>query len=40
LAATERKAMVDLHYIRNASLKLDVWVFWRTLGVVLGRGGK
>lgn len=40
LAATERKAAVDLYYIRNASLRLDLWVFWRTLCVVLGRGGK
>lgn len=40
LAATERKASVDLYYIRNASLKLDLWVVWRTLCVVLGRGGK
>jgi lipopolysaccharide/colanic/teichoic acid biosynthesis glycosyltransferase len=40
LAETERKASVDLYYIRNASLKLDCWVFWRTLCVVLGRGGK
>jgi lipopolysaccharide/colanic/teichoic acid biosynthesis glycosyltransferase len=40
LAATERKAAVDLYYIRNASLRLDLWVFWRTLCVVVGRGGK
>jgi lipopolysaccharide/colanic/teichoic acid biosynthesis glycosyltransferase len=40
LAATERKAMVDLHYIRNASLKLDLWIVFRTLCVVAGRGGK
>jgi lipopolysaccharide/colanic/teichoic acid biosynthesis glycosyltransferase len=40
LAATERKAAVDLYYIRNASVRLDLWVFWRTLCVVLGRGGK
>lgn len=40
LAATERKAAVDLYYIRNASLRLDLWVFWRTLCVVAGRGGK
>jgi lipopolysaccharide/colanic/teichoic acid biosynthesis glycosyltransferase len=40
LAATERKAAVDLYYIRNACLKMDSWVFWRTLCVVLGRGGK
>jgi lipopolysaccharide/colanic/teichoic acid biosynthesis glycosyltransferase len=40
LAATERKAAVDLYYIRNASLKLDTWVFWRTLCVVMSRGGK
>jgi lipopolysaccharide/colanic/teichoic acid biosynthesis glycosyltransferase len=40
LAATERKAAVDIYYIRNASLRLDLWVFWRTLCVVLGRGGK
>jgi lipopolysaccharide/colanic/teichoic acid biosynthesis glycosyltransferase len=40
LAATERKVALDLVYIRNASLRLDTWVVWRTLCVVLGRGGK
>ena len=40
LAATERKASVDLYYIRNASLRLDMWVVWRTLCVVFGHGGK
>jgi lipopolysaccharide/colanic/teichoic acid biosynthesis glycosyltransferase len=40
LAATERKAAIDLVYIRNASWRLDTWVVWRTLCVVLGRGGK
>jgi lipopolysaccharide/colanic/teichoic acid biosynthesis glycosyltransferase len=39
-AATARKAAVDLHYIRHASFRLDMWIFVRTLGVVLGRGGK
>lgn len=39
-AATARKVAVDLHYIRNASFRMDMWIFWRTLCVVLGRGGK
>jgi lipopolysaccharide/colanic/teichoic acid biosynthesis glycosyltransferase len=40
LAATERKVMMDLHYIRNASVRMEAWVVWRTLRVVLGRCGK
>lgn len=40
MAATERKAAVDMYYIRNARLRLDLWVVWRTLCVVVGHGGK
>lgn len=34
-----RKVATDLHYIANMSFRLDVWILWRTLVVVLtGRG--
>ena len=37
--ATRRKVEVDLYYIRNTTLRLELWIFWRTLAVVLGRAG-
>ena len=33
------KVEADLHYVRNAGLRLDLWIAWRTLAVVLGRQG-
>lgn len=37
--ATRRKVRADLYYISNASFRLDTWVFWRTLSVVIRRAG-
>ncbi|CUH79081.1 sugar transferase [Tropicibacter naphthalenivorans] len=37
--ATRRKVSADLYYITHASLKLELWIVWRTLSVVLRRGG-
>lgn len=37
--ATGRKVRADLYYISNASLRLDTWIFWRTLSVVFKRAG-
>jgi len=34
------KVEADLYYLRNASFRLDLWIFGRTLCVVLGRHGK
>lgn len=39
IEATRRKVRADLHYIANSSLRLDAWIFWRTLVVVLRRDG-
>ena len=33
--ATARKVRADVYYINNASLKLDTWIFYRTLMIVL-----
>lgn len=29
----------DIFYVRNRTLLLDLWILWRTVGVVLGFGG-
>ena len=34
-----RKVAADLHYIAHASFRLDLWISWRTLLVVLMRKG-
>ncbi|WP_026352637.1 sugar transferase [Yoonia vestfoldensis] len=34
-----RKVAADLHYIANASFRLDLWIAWRTIVVVLTRKG-
>ena len=34
-----RKVALDLHYIAHASLRLDLWIAWRTILVVLARKG-
>jgi lipopolysaccharide/colanic/teichoic acid biosynthesis glycosyltransferase len=33
------KVAADLHYVRHACLRLDLWILWRTLAVVLRRQG-
>lgn len=35
----QRKVAADLHYLQNASLRLDLWIAWRTLAVMLARQG-
>ena len=37
--ATAAKVRADIHYINNASLKMDVWIFYRTVLIVFGRKG-
>ncbi len=37
--ATRRKVRADLYYISNQSAGLEVWIFRRTLSVVMRRGG-
>lgn len=39
LEGIQRKVAADAHYIRHAGLALDLWITWRTLGVVLARRG-
>jgi lipopolysaccharide/colanic/teichoic acid biosynthesis glycosyltransferase len=34
-----RKVAADLHYIAHASFRLDLWIAWRTIVVVLTRKG-
>lgn len=34
IEATRRKTIADIDYIRNASLSLDLWIFWRTMVTV------
>lgn len=37
--ATRKKVEADLHYITNASLTLEARIVWRTLAVMVSRGG-
>ena len=37
--ATKRKVVADLYYIRNMSIALELWIFWRTIRIVAKRGG-
>ena len=38
-AGTRRKVSADLHYIRNTGLRMELWVIWRTLSVIVtGKG--
>lgn len=37
--ATRRKVRADLYYITHQSAKLELFIFWRTLSVILRRGG-
>ncbi len=39
LEGVRRKVAADLHYIANATLRMDLWIVWRTLIVVLTRKG-
>jgi len=39
LDGIRRKVAADLHYIAHASFRLDLWITWRTLLVVLARKG-
>lgn len=39
IAAVHRKVAADLYYIANASFRLDMWIAWRTVMVVLSRSG-
>lgn len=38
-AATRLKTRADLEYIRKGSLKLDLWIFWRTMVTVFRMRG-
>ncbi|MEP1201222.1 sugar transferase [Tateyamaria sp.] len=37
--ATRKKVNADLIYIQNRTLRLEAWIVWRTLSVVIGRCG-
>ncbi|MCU4652841.1 sugar transferase [Roseibacterium sp. SDUM158016] len=37
--ATRAKTAADLRYIRGASLRLDLWIFWRTICTVIDLRG-
>ena len=37
--ATKNKARFDRFYIRNRSLRMEAWIVWRTVCVILGRDG-
>lgn len=39
MSATRRKVWADLFYIQNRGLRMEAWIVWRTVAVVLGRGG-
>lgn len=40
MAALRRKVAADLYYLDHASWRLDLWIVWRTLAVILGREGR
>lgn len=37
--ATRRKVSADMYYITHTSFKMEAWIFWRTISVVLRRSG-
>lgn len=37
--AVQRKVDADLYYMAHASFRLDLWITWRTICVVVGRRG-
>ena len=39
LEGVRAKVAADLHYMRHAGFRLDLWIAWRTLAVVLGSQG-
>lgn len=39
LDGVRRKVAADIYYIRNASIRLELWILWRTLQIVLQRKG-
>nr|WP_281242702.1 sugar transferase [Citreimonas salinaria] len=39
IEATRRKVQADLYYITNTNMRLELWIFWRTLTVVAKRAG-
>ncbi|MBP1804836.1 sugar transferase [Rubellimicrobium aerolatum] len=39
LDGVQAKVEADLHYLRHASLRFDLWIVWRTIGIMLGRKG-
>jgi lipopolysaccharide/colanic/teichoic acid biosynthesis glycosyltransferase len=39
LEATRVKVEADLQYIKNRTLALEAWIVWRTLQIVIKRGG-
>ena len=39
-AATAAKTEIDLRYIRDAGLRLDLWIFWRTMRTVIDLAGR
>tara|TARA_R110002049_G_scaffold306681_1_gene505584 strand:- start:1707 stop:2396 length:690 start_codon:yes stop_codon:yes gene_type:complete len=39
IEATRIKVVADLDYINRQSIRLDMWIFWRTLQIVAGRAG-
>jgi lipopolysaccharide/colanic/teichoic acid biosynthesis glycosyltransferase len=39
MEATAAKVRADIYYINNSCLKLDTWIFWRTVMTVLGHKG-
>ncbi|MGH1368615.1 MAG: sugar transferase [Maritimibacter sp.] len=40
IEATRAKAQMDLKYIQEAGFKMDTWLLWRTLVVILGGQGR
>ncbi len=39
IESLQRKVAADLDYIKNASIRFDLWITWRTLLVVILRKG-
>ncbi|HVG48067.1 MAG TPA: sugar transferase [Rubellimicrobium sp.] len=39
LEGVRAKVAADLHYLRHAGFRLDLWIVWRTLAVVFARQG-
>ncbi|WP_255446342.1 sugar transferase [Tropicibacter alexandrii] len=37
--ATKRKVSADLYYITHTDLLMEAWIVWRTISVVVKRGG-